>query len=37
MAAVDVQPVPKIYLRDSQEIVVLDGLTLQVPEGKSSP
>jgi putative ABC transport system ATP-binding protein len=34
MAAVDVQQVRKIYLRDSQEIVVLDGLSLQVPEGE---
>ena len=34
MAAVDVQQVRKIYKRDSQEIVVLDGLSLQVPEGE---
>jgi putative ABC transport system ATP-binding protein len=34
MAAVDVQNVRKIYRRDSQEIVVLDGLSLQVPEGE---
>jgi putative ABC transport system ATP-binding protein len=34
MAAVDVQNVRKIYKRDSQEIVVLDGLDLQVPEGE---
>jgi putative ABC transport system ATP-binding protein len=34
MAAVDVQNVRKIYKRDSQEIVVLDGLSLQVPEGE---
>jgi putative ABC transport system ATP-binding protein len=34
MAAVDVQQVRKIYKRDSQDIVVLDGLTLQVPEGE---
>src|SRR4249920_3741703 len=34
MAAVQVQNVRKIYKRDSQEIVVLDGLSLQVPEGE---
>src|SRR6476659_5171366 len=34
MAAVDVQQVRKIYKRDSQDIVVLDGLSLQVPEGE---
>jgi putative ABC transport system ATP-binding protein len=34
MAAVDVQNVRKIYKRDSQEIVVLDGLSLEVPEGE---
>jgi putative ABC transport system ATP-binding protein len=34
MAAVDVQNVRKIYKRDSQDIVVLDGLSLQVPEGE---
>jgi putative ABC transport system ATP-binding protein len=34
MAAVDVQNVRKVYRRDSQEIVVLDGLSLQVPEGE---
>jgi len=34
MAAVDVQHVRKIYKRDSQEIVVLDGLSLEVPEGE---
>jgi putative ABC transport system ATP-binding protein len=32
MAAVDVQQVRKVYKRDSQEIVVLDGLSLEVPE-----
>ena len=32
--AVDVQNVRKIYKRDSQEIVVLDGLSLEVPEGE---
>ena len=34
MAAVDVQNVRKVYKRDSQEIVVLDGLSLEVPEGE---
>jgi putative ABC transport system ATP-binding protein len=34
MAAVDVQNVRKIYKRDSQDIVVLDGLSLEVPEGE---
>ena len=34
MAAVEVQNVRKIYKRDAQEIVVLDGLSLQVPEGE---
>jgi len=34
MSAVDVQNVRKIYRRDSQEIVVLDGLSLQVPQGE---
>jgi putative ABC transport system ATP-binding protein len=34
MAAVDVQNVRKIYKRDSQDIVVLDGLSLQVPDGE---
>jgi putative ABC transport system ATP-binding protein len=34
MAAVDVQNVRKIYKRDSQEIVVLDGLSLEVPDGE---
>jgi putative ABC transport system ATP-binding protein len=34
MAAVQVQNVRKIYKRDSQEIVVLDGLSLEVPEGE---
>jgi putative ABC transport system ATP-binding protein len=34
MTAVDVQNVRKIYRRDSQEIVVLDGLSLQVPQGE---
>jgi putative ABC transport system ATP-binding protein len=33
MAAVDVQNVRKVYKRDAQDIVVLDGLSLQVPEG----
>ena len=34
MAAVEVQTVRKIYKRDTQEIVVLDGLSLSVPEGE---
>ena len=34
MAAVDVQNVRKVYKRDAQEIVVLDGMNLQVPEGE---
>ena len=34
MAAVDVQNVRKIYKRDSQDIVVLDGLSLEVPQGE---
>jgi putative ABC transport system ATP-binding protein len=32
--AVDVQDVRKVYVRDSQQIVVLDGMTLQVPAGE---
>jgi putative ABC transport system ATP-binding protein len=32
--AVDVQNVRKIYTRDSQQIVVLDGIDLRVPEGE---
>jgi putative ABC transport system ATP-binding protein len=34
MATVDVQNVRKIYKRDSQDIVVLDGINLQVPDGE---
>jgi putative ABC transport system ATP-binding protein len=34
MAAVEVQNVRKVYKRDTQEIVVLDGIDLQVPEGE---
>jgi putative ABC transport system ATP-binding protein len=34
MASVDVQNLRKIYKRDSQDIVVLDGMNLQVPEGE---
>jgi putative ABC transport system ATP-binding protein len=34
MAMVDVQGVRKVYRRDSQEITVLDGIDLQVPEGE---
>lgn len=33
MAGVDVQNLRKIYKRDSQGIVVLDGMNLQVPDG----
>src|SRR5687767_8575340 len=34
MAMVDVKQVRKVYHRDSQEITVLDGLDIQVPEGE---
>jgi putative ABC transport system ATP-binding protein len=34
MSLVDVRDVRKIYRRDSQEIKVLDGLSLSVPEGE---
>jgi putative ABC transport system ATP-binding protein len=34
MAMVDVKKVRKVYRRDSQEITVLDGIDLQVPEGE---
>jgi putative ABC transport system ATP-binding protein len=34
MSLVDVREVRKIYRRDSQEIKVLDGLSLSVPEGE---
>ena len=34
MAAVEVQNVRKVYKRDAQDIVVLDGINLQVPEGE---
>jgi len=34
MAAVDVQNVRKVYRRDAQELVVLDGINLQVPDGE---
>ena len=34
MAAVEVNNVRKVYKRDSLEIVVLDGLSLAVPEGE---
>jgi putative ABC transport system ATP-binding protein len=33
MASVDVQQLRKIYKRDSQDIVVLDGMSLHVPDG----
>ncbi len=31
---VDVRDVRKVYRRDSQEVPVLDGIKLQVPEGE---
>jgi len=34
MAMVDVQDVRKVYHRDSQELTVLDGINLTVPEGE---
>src|SRR5216684_5657238 len=34
MVSVDVQNLRKIYKRDSQDIVVLDGMNLQVPDGE---
>ncbi len=34
MAAVEIRDVRKIYTRDSQQIVVLDGVNLSVPEGE---
>ena len=34
MASVDVQTLRKIYKRDRQDIVVLDGMNLQVPDGE---
>ena len=34
MASVDVQNLRKIYKRDNQDIVVLDGMNLQVPDGE---
>jgi putative ABC transport system ATP-binding protein len=34
MPMVDVKQVRKVYRRDSQEITVLDGIDLQVPEGE---
>lgn len=33
-SVVDVQNVRKVYRRDTQEITVLDGMSLQVPEGE---
>jgi putative ABC transport system ATP-binding protein len=33
-SVVDVQDVRKVYRRDTQEITVLDGMSLQVPEGE---
>jgi len=34
MAGVDVRNLRKIYRRDSQDIVILDGINLRVPEGE---
>ena len=34
MATIDVQNVRKVYRRDAQEIVVLDGIDLHVPDGE---
>jgi len=34
MAMVEIQKVRRVYHRDSQEITVLDGIDLQVPEGE---
>jgi putative ABC transport system ATP-binding protein len=34
MASVDVQDLRKVYKRDGQNIVVLDGMNLQVPDGE---
>jgi len=34
MASVDVQNLRKIYKRDSQDIVVLDGMNLHIPDGE---
>jgi putative ABC transport system ATP-binding protein len=34
MASVDVHNLRKVYRRDAQEIVVLDGMNLQVPDGE---
>jgi putative ABC transport system ATP-binding protein len=34
MATVDVQNVRKVYKRDAEDIVVLDGMNLQVPDGE---
>jgi putative ABC transport system ATP-binding protein len=34
MAAVDVQDVRKVYRRDAEELTVLAGISLQVPEGE---
>jgi putative ABC transport system ATP-binding protein len=33
-AMVDVQNVRKVYRRDAQDVTVLDGVDLQVPEGE---
>src|SRR4029453_10244580 len=34
MAKVDVQNLRKVYKRDSEDIVILDGINLHVPEGE---
>jgi putative ABC transport system ATP-binding protein len=34
LAMVDVRDVRKVYRRDTQELTVLDGLSLQIPEGE---
>ena len=33
MASVEVRDVRKVYRRDAEEVVVLDGLTLTIPDG----
>ena len=34
MASVQVKNVRKIYRRDAEEVVVLDGLSLTIPDGE---
>ena len=36
MASIQVRSVRKVYKRDTQEVPVLDGLSLEVAEGGSS-